>query len=71
MLTHFLQVDKEVGQSKHILIKTGNVRKANHLEKGFFFLMTHNVFFKLQHHSPQTERVEIPMGFRKRLDHDV
>jgi hypothetical protein len=33
--------------------------------------MTHNVFFRLRHHSPQIERVEIPMGLWKRLDHDV
>jgi hypothetical protein len=33
--------------------------------------MTHNVFFRLGHHSPQTERVETPMGLGKRLDHDV
>ncbi len=37
MLTHFLQIEKEVGQSKHIFIKSGSVAKANHLEKGFFF----------------------------------
>jgi hypothetical protein len=61
MLTHFLQTQKEVGQSEHILIKSGNVGQANHLEKGYFFLMTHNVFFRLGHHSPQTERVETPM----------
>jgi hypothetical protein len=33
--------------------------------------MTHNVFFRLGHHSLQTERVETPMGFWKRLNHDV
>jgi len=27
--------------------------------------MTHNVFFRLGHHSPQTKRVETPMGFEK------
>jgi len=37
MLTHFLQTEKEVGQFEHILIKTGNVEQANHLE-AFFFL---------------------------------
>jgi hypothetical protein len=62
MLTHFLQTEKEVGQSDHILIKSGNVAQANHLERGFFFLMTYNVFVRLGHHSLQIERVETLMG---------
>jgi hypothetical protein len=37
MLTQFLQVEKEVGQFKHILIKSGNVAEANHLKKNSFF----------------------------------
>jgi hypothetical protein len=63
MLTHFLQTKRELGQFEHILIKSGNVAQTNHLERGYFFLMTHNVFFRLKHHSPQTKRVEIPMDF--------
>jgi hypothetical protein len=62
MLTHFLQTEREVEQFEHILIKSGNVAQANHLERGFFFLMTHNDFFRFGHHSPQTERVETPIG---------
>jgi len=62
MLTHFLKTEREVGQFEHILIKSGNVPQAN-LEIGFSFLMTHNVFFRLGHHSPQIKRVETPMGF--------
>jgi hypothetical protein len=62
MLTQFLQIEREVGQFEHILIKSGNVAQANHLERGFFFLMIHNVFFRLGHHSPQTKKVQTPMG---------
>jgi hypothetical protein len=45
--------------------------QANHLEKGSFFIMSHNVLFRLGHHSPQTEMVETSMGLCKRVDHDV